>query len=222
MKKLYFFLLLITTTAFSQTASDTLFLLKKKGHRVYVENNPSAVAYKDVLSFAVDRDGTTYNQSVDYLNKKYKTSATRFTTQGISGKWYPLYLHNGTYYLYSPCDFIYHHSFAIAFDGVTDLTPEGYAVNRLLNYTKTGNSHTLQLDGSFNGEFTRTIHIIDAERGIAVIEEKRGNGLPEYYLAVHSVTAANFPIIVNDCKGEKQSEYEFAEPDYKALLKNRK
>lgn len=217
------FSLCFAAGAFAQTPTDTIFLLKEKKpyHAVYIENNKAAASYKQVLDFTVTRDGLAYKQSIDYLNKKYPQPAQRYNTLGISGKWYPLYRYQGNYYLYAPCDNIYQGAFSIAFDGVTDMTPEGFVFSRITSFSKTGKSHTFVLDND-SGGMTRTIHIIDAEKGIAVIEERSGTNAPEYRLAVHSVTAASFPLIVNDCNGEKQAEYEFDKPDYQALLKNRK
>lgn len=223
---LILFSLCFAAGAFAQTPTDTIFLVKEKTrnayHAVYIENNKSAAAYKEVLDFTILRDEQLYRQSINYLSKKYTQPTQRYSTLGISGKWYPLYLYEGGYYLYAPCDYMNHHPFSIAFDGVTDLTPEGFAISRINAFSRQGSSYTFTLDGSFYGEIVRTIHVIDAEKGIAVIEERSGNGAPRYRLAVHSVTAPNFPLIVNDCRGEKQAEYEFAEPDYKTLLKNRK
>lgn len=220
---LILFSLCFAAGAFAQTPTDTIFLLKEKKpyHAVYIENNKSAPAYRQVLDFNVIRDALSYRQSIEYLTKKYPQPAQRYNTLGISGKWYPLYLHQGSYYLYAPCDNIYQRVFSIAFEGITDMTPEGFVFSRITSFSKIGNSHTFVLDND-SGGLTRTIHIIDAEKGIAVIEERSGNGAPTYRLAVHSITAPNFPIIVNDCRGEKAAEYEFAKPDYQSLLKNRK
>ena len=223
---LILFSLCFAAGAFAQTPTDTIFLVKEKSrdtyHSVYIENNKLAPIYKQVLDFTILRDEQLYRQSIDYITKKYPQPAQRYNTLGISGKWYPLYQYEGNYYLYAPCDYMYHHPFSIAFDGVTDLTPEGFAISRINGFSKEGGSYTFSLDGLFYGETVRTIHVIDAEKGIAVIEERSGNGPPEYRLAVHHITAPNFPLIVNDCKGGKAAEYEFDEPDYQALLKNRK
>jgi hypothetical protein len=75
------------------------------------------------------------------------------------------------------------------------------------------------MTGSFNRQRRWIIHIIDDKKGIAVFEEKNGKEKPYYYLMIAAEKIRSVPLIVNNCKFNKQSELEFEQPDFERLIK---
>lgn len=214
----------LLTQVFGHTIkTDTTFLLKEdvdgKLHTIFIDKNKNSKFYPSISHFEFGLfDNENYKISLDYLAKTNQTLTKRksiipWTT------WVTLKQYKKQFYVYHPCDFLYHFRQSINDTTFIDWTGEGPNANKIISSKKIDSkTYELQLDGIYEKTRTIKIHIIDGKLGIAVFEQKSNNNDVEYYLMIAGGKIRNVPVIVNYCPTQKQMEFDFEEPDYKELL----
>jgi len=66
---------------------------------------------------------------------------------------------------------------------------------------------------------TANVFFVDWKRQIAVLDNGLEDPTFRYTLMVGADKARSLPIIVNDCRTEKEMELEFDRPDFEKILK---
>ena len=202
---------------------DTTFIFKEKidgeFQTIFIDNNKDSKFYGDISHFNFQNfDEGSYKISTDYL-KKNKQALTKTKPVITWTNWVTLKQYKGNFYVYHPCDFLFHFRQSINDTSFIDWTGEGPVANKIIEQKKI-NSTTfeLRLTGVYHQDRKITVHIIDPEKGIAVFEVATAGIEKEYYLMIAADKIKSVPVIVNDCPTQKQSELEFDKPDFKALL----
>ncbi|WP_334124272.1 hypothetical protein [Empedobacter brevis] len=130
-----------------------------------------------------------------------------------SENYVPIYLYNGKYYLYKPCDGYNDKNILINNKSVTINTGEDQyfeILNKIKNKQKT-------LYILVNQNINTELEIKKINKKIYVIKFNN-----EYYLMTSSNQIKKFPIIVNDCSKEKVNEFTFDNFDAKSLFESTK
>ncbi|NCI48599.1 hypothetical protein GWC95_01600 [Sediminibacterium roseum] len=211
-------------SAAAQSKKDTVFLMKNftsegNRHIIYIESNPKSWAYTKALE--KDFDPETYNMFLKDAVEEYKAVPGKHKLPQFSKNWYPLYLYKGKYYVYYPSDNCVNNWVSIN-DSTVVLTAgcEGPYPAVIQQITmKEQNKLTMDLTDPIFGRVTMTIHLINLQRGIAIIESKLSSGEIKYQLVVDEKKFRSFPIIVNYNPKEKSHEFEFEPIDYQKLLR---
>lgn len=127
--------------------------------------------------------------------------------------------HNDEFYVYHPCDFIFHFKQSVNDTTFIDWTGEGPVANKIIEQRKIDNkTYEFILTGIYDNERKVIVHIIDFKKGIAIFEQITNKSEKTFYLMIAAETIKSVPIIVNQCQKYKQKELEFKEPDFKSLL----
>jgi len=193
---------LITCKIFAQNESDTIFLLKGKGHSIYLEPNKNSVNYDYLSNFS-------------QLQLKNETAKIL----GLQTKWIPLYLYKGDYYLYQPCDL--GTSSRVSFSN-SEISIEGHEI-----YNFKTNSGLIKVDDSYyklaynafeKSNICIEIHIIDNPKGVAVFKFITNDNKISYNLMVDSEKFKAFPLIVNNCRFNRTIEFGFDILDFEGLI----
>lgn len=210
--------------AAAQVKKDTVFLMKNftsegSRHIIYIESNPKSWAYTKALE--KDFDPETYNMYLKEAVEKYNAAPGKHKLPQFSKNWYPLYLYKGKYYVYYPSDNCVNNWVSIN-DSTVVLTAgcEGPYPAVIQHITmKEQNRLTMDVTDPLFGSVTMTIHLINLQRGIAIIGSKLSSGEIKYQLVVDENKFRNFPIIVNYNPNGKSEEFEFDPIDYRKLLR---
>lgn len=161
--------------------TDTIFLLKTTNNSVYIEPDINSVQAK-ILTKTKDRN--TY---------------------------IPIYQYRGKYYLYAPCDWIWHKTITIRNDSVVIRMGEEIISYKIQNKKK-GNYH-LQDSG-----VKLSIKIIDKKKGTSIVKLGSPNSADNYFLMVNAYKSGKYPVIVNSCPYNKAEEFEFDNIDLEKLF----
>ena len=224
LQKLFSFLsLLLPSISLAQTATDTIYIVPpQNNHSIYIESNKASRLYNRILAFDFREDDPTYSSYLAYLQEKYEEPLPEQDLEDIPRQWCPLYLYEGNYYLYSPCDYYNQYLLSFTNNAVIDYTGEGPMPGRINLFRKEdGSTYVFSVDSWFAPERTLILHIVDRDKGIAVMEETVPDAPPLYMLIVSADKARNYPIIVNDCRYDGNDEFEFEQPDFEELLESR-
>ncbi|MDF2456307.1 MAG: hypothetical protein K0R51_2300 [Cytophagaceae bacterium] len=215
-----FFLCGHTVSLIAQSTSRTY--IKKEGvngetHSIYIENDRTSTYYNKILDFGFGGfDQASYDNSLEYLKEKNivlsKTHIIDLPTEWITLKQY-----KDKFYVYHPCDFLFHYKVSINDTTFIDWTGEGTNGSKIISYNKINDqAMELKLTGIYEPSRTLIIHWIDRINGIAVFENTVNN---DYNLMIDASKIKKVPIIINYCPTQKEMELEFDTPDYKKLLK---
>ncbi len=217
--------------AANQTKKDTIFLqrdlstgIKTLYHAVYIDTNRNSIFYKELADFSFDK-----YENMDEYNKQLKEKGIhlhKVTTPGLPVEWVPLYLYKNKYYVYSPSDKgelnrrILNDSLLIFWSIEGPIPYVLLSVKKVNEQTYTVHTKDVFVQA---GDFFRpeivNIYMIDPEKKIAVWEYKSLNQKEytyELYIARESIQ--KFDMIVNYCKTDKMSEFNFDTPDFTKLL----
>jgi len=203
---------------------DTTFLFKKmvggELHTVFIDNHADSKYYDPISYFGFRSfDERSYQYSTAYF-KKHNLTLTKVKPVIASTQWVALEQYKGDFYVYHPCDFNAHSRKSVNDSTFIDWTGEGPVANKILEQRKIDNkTYLFKLTGIVHPERTLVIHLIDPQKGIAVFEESTAGEEKGYYLMIAADKIKSVPIIVNYCDRQKQVEWQFGEPDFKALLK---
>lgn len=94
--------------------------------------------------------------------------------------------------------------------------PYAYLINTYMQVNK--NTFDFGVKSAYRTITKFRLHIIDWKRQIAVLDNGIGDGDSRYTLMVGADKARNFPIIVNDCRTNKEDELDFDTPDFEKIL----
>ena len=128
-----------------------------------------------------------------------------------SESYLPIYLYNGKYYLYKPCDAYNDKNVIINDKSVTINTGEDQYFD-ISNKIKTRQKVSYIL---INQNINTELDIKKITKKVYVIKFNN-----DYYLMTKSDKVKKFPIIVNDCPNEKVNEFKFDNFDAKTLFES--
>lgn len=205
-------------------SKDTVFIQKDSllgtAQSIYFDKNKNSKFYDKITYFHfLQFDKESYKYSLDYL-KENKLTLTKNKPIIPWAKWVTLKQYKGTLYAYHPCDFYTH--FRSSFNDTTyiDWTGEGPVANKIIKQKKiNNNTYEFTLTGIYDKDRKLVIHIIDRNKGIAIFEITNNGAGKNYYLMISADKIKSVPLIVNNCKTQKQLELYFDEPNYIELLK---
>ena len=202
--------------------ADTTFLLKELNHSIFIDKSKKSKFYNHISNFrfgTFDRD--SYNTSLKFLKDK-GIKLTKNNIGDLPKKWIILKYYKKNFYTYYPSDFYSHFKVSITDTAFIDYGGEGPMANKILKYEKIdGNTFSFLLTGIEKSKRKLDVHIIDKQKGIAIFKELNGDKDKQYYLMIDATKIKQLPIIVNYCNTQKQSEFDFDEPDFKKLLKTK-
>ncbi len=223
-KSLLLIFFVIPLQIFAQEG-DTIFLSKstEKGtaQSVFIDTNRNSKFYP-TTSFQFDkRDSLSYFTSIENL-KKNKIALAHQTPVIEWTKWLDLKIYKGNYYAYHPCDFNSFHALSINDSTLINWKGEGPEAVKIIAQKKIDSStYYFNLTGQYHDHVELLIHIIDADRGIAIMEGRDEEGGSGYNLMIAADKIRSVPIIVNNCETEKQAEWNFEQVDFKKLLRKK-
>ena len=211
---------------------DTFFLSRYKApeiyNAVYIDKGRSSVAYHRLTDFRLSADDRKTLQS-NYAAALSDTPA--YLSQclpvpqkllGIPQEWLPLHKYKGQYYLYEPCDEGAIHRQIIRPTMLVRWYADGPSPQLLESITQPEPGMywiVTYVCGPEGKDPTVTIiHLIDAQRQLAVWEYPGKENGYSYELMVSKAGAKYFDAIVNRCDGARAGEYDFETIDFAALL----
>lgn len=150
--------------------------------------------------------------------KKSSTKAQLLTSLKNENKYISLNKHQDNYYLYAPCDWMYHHEITIKEDSVFMLFGEPDAYKIIQKNIDKRNITTYKLQNEFLSDVSLSVKVLDQEKGISVLNFRRASN-NHYFLMVNSSKINQYPIIINDCPDTKVEEFEFDEIDAEKLFR---
>jgi hypothetical protein len=189
---------------------------------IFIEHNRNSDKYQGISSFTFSRfDSINYEMSIDYLHSNNFVLTHITISDELPKKWILLNLYKSDYYVYYPCNFLYHHKVIIADTTYVDWRGEGPEANKIVSFQKIDNkTFVFKLAGYNRHNQELKIHIIDKTNGIAVFEEVLPDRENIFYLMISADKIRNMPIIVNECIGEIQDELDFDLPNFEELIRN--
>ncbi|MCW3071801.1 MAG: hypothetical protein JWO44_1691 [Bacteroidetes bacterium] len=219
--------ILIIGTSFQlpgqSNGNDTTFIFKDtvdgELQTIFIDNNRESKFYDDISRFTFQQfDNDSYKISTDYFREN-KLVLTKMKNVIPWTNWVTLKQYRDSFYVYYPCDFLYHFRQSINDTTFIDWTGEGPVANKITEQKKTGNqTYQIDLTGIYDKDRRLVIHIINLKKGIAVFEEITNGKNNGYYLMIAADKIKSVPIIVNYCPTQKQTELKFEMTDFKKLL----
>ena len=194
-------------------SSDTVFIKKDSllgtSQSIYFDSNRNSKFYDRINNWEFDKyDSTSYKYSIDYF-KDYNLILAKRTPIIPFTNWIILKQYKGKYYVYHPCDLLFHFKVSINDSTFIDWTGEGPVANKIIRQKKiSDNKYKFKLSGINSKKRVLKIQIIDSNKRIAVFTEKKGRADKNRYLMIASDKIKSVPIIVNSCI-EKQNELQF-------------
>jgi hypothetical protein len=194
---------LIIPKLLAQKESDTIFLLREKGHTIYLEPNKNSFNYVSLSNFS-------------HMELKNET----FQILGLQSKWIPLYSYKSKYYLYLPCD--------LGTGSRISFSNNRISFEEFEIYSFAIDSKIKKIDDTYYRftykDFEKKsvcleIHIIDSKKGIALFKFISENRKISYRLMVSSENLKEFPLIVNNCISNRTKEVRFDEINFEKMLK---
>lgn len=206
-----------------ESHSDKTFLSKDtiegELQSIYIDFNSKSELYKRIAYFQLlDFDDESYQYSLDYF-KENKLELSKVKPLIPWKNWVSLKQYKGEFYVYHPCDFLFHFRQSINDTTLIDWTGEGPLANKIIEQQKIDrNTYSFLLNG-INGQNRKIIiHIINAEKGIAVFEETSSGCVVNLYLMIAAEKITSVPLIVNNCPYQKQRELIFDAINFQSLL----
>lgn len=214
----------ITFHGFGQLVEkDTTFIFKDMVNgelqSIYIDYNPNNDYYDRLAACKfLNFDEESFRNSLDFFIEN-NIKLTKKKPLIPYKNWVSLKQYHHKYYVYYPCDFLFHFSQTINDTTFIDWTGEGPLANKIIEQKKVDrNTYMFELTG-INGLYRKIIvHIIDAEKGVAVFEELTNGCVVNYYLMIATEKITTVPIIINNCPSQKQRELSFDSIDVQTLL----
>lgn len=210
----------------AQTKKDTTFLVKEytsEGNRdiVYIDRDPNSWAYNKTLEKEVDPAAT--KMYLETAKQKYSVVPSKHRLPKLVKNWYPLHMYKGKYYVYYPSDGCVNNWVSIS-DSIVlqkmDCEEPYPFILESVNANASSTEIDFKLVHPIDGKMSMKIHVINSERGIAVIERLMNNET-SYQLVVDEKKIKKFPIVVNYNPDERSDEFMFDNVDFKKLLKKK-
>lgn len=169
--------------------NDTIFLEKTDANSIYIESNKNAVL-PSILRSVKNEDGYSSIQ-----------------------------MYKGKYYLYVPCDWMWHNRIKIHKDSVEINMGETDSF-KIEKRKKKNKKQTIfySLQNPSNFKANLSIRTINEKEGIVIIRFNYIENPEFYFLAVDNSKIDNYPIIVNECPYFKSKEFSFDELDLKEMF----
>lgn len=208
---------LLTSPLFGQmNIVDTVFIQKDSvlgtAQSIYFDYNRNSKFYDQLNYWTFDKfDTLTYLHSLDYLKEK-NFNLNKSTPVISTQKWVSLYKYKGKYYVYKPCDFLFHYKVSINDTTYIEWTGEGPVANKIIEQKKLNSStYQFKLASYFNEDLILTIHFIYRKEGIAVFKQANNSNQKEsfQFLMIAADKIKSVPIIVNNCEFQKEGEFNF-------------
>ncbi|MDR2915761.1 MAG: hypothetical protein LBV74_13155 [Tannerella sp.] len=202
--------------------NDTLFIKKDSLYSIFIDTTGNPVYYEKLADFSMDGyEKDSYEETLKQLKAK-NGELTAWEPDEFPRKWRDLYLYNGEYYIYYPCDFCGNYRICVTDTTFIDYMCDGAVANKIQEYKKLDDStFYFRITSPVNtNDRLLTIHLIDAARGIAVFQTDLFSGESVYNLMVDVEKLRKFPVIVNKCDQWKVLEMNFPEPDFEQLIKD--
>jgi hypothetical protein len=227
-------LMLLVSCSYNTTLKskqpDTLFIDRPRFnapnisyHAFFIDTTGNPDLYMDIADFSFGSfDTAEFESSLNYLQRQ-KLNLSRKEINGLPRNWVKVQMYKGRIYAYVPSDFCSHYKFRITDTACIDFTVEGPCASSINQYRKQdNNTFRFDLSGQYRKKRELIIHIIDAEKGIAVFEDI--NHDPEwkrhdYFLMANADHLRKLPVIVNFMDSSRQEELEFDTLDLRSLLK---
>jgi hypothetical protein len=217
MKLKYILIILFIGVSFQLLAQkaikDTIFILKDtvEGHvqTIFIDDNRESLLYEEISHFEFQHfDKISYNNSIDYF-KEHNITLTKAKPVIPLTNWVTLKQYKGQYYVYHPCDFLFHFQQSINDTTFIYWTGEGPVANKIIEQKKINSgTYKFLLTGINDHNRSLIIHILNKKKGIAIFEEKVGERRTVYFM-IAANKIRRVPIIVNHCPKQKQLELEF-------------
>ncbi len=220
----------IAQTQSATPPDDTLFIhrevTKDMYHAIFIDKSDSSIFCKRLCDFTFNTfDSAAYFVNYKHLKKQEPEAFKAVNTTDLPEHWLPVYSYKENYYLYAPSDwgnarkrilndsaFVYWYM-----DGPFPLPLKG------AKQVSSG-EHLIAFKNVFNNHAPASalrIHEINATTQLSIFEFSHGSQEKEYKLFVPVKHSAQYPIIVNYCKDQKQMEFEFDAIDFEKLLDKR-
>jgi len=197
-----------------ENSNDTVFIQKDSllgtAQSIYFDSNRNSKFYDRINYWEFNQyDTASYKYSTDYFKENNLILTKRTPIIPIT-KWVKLKQYKGKYYVYRPCDGLFHFKASINDTTYIDWTGEGPDANKIIKQKKINNKiYKFKLTSIYNKDRVIKIHIIDRNKGIAVFTEKNRGAKRKRYLMIASDKIKSVPIIVNNCETYKQVELRF-------------
>jgi hypothetical protein len=197
-----------------ENSNDTVFIQKDSllgtAQSIYFDSNRNSKFYDRINYWEFNQyDTASYKYSTDYFKENNLILTKRTPIIPIT-KWVILKQYKGEYYVYKPCDFLFHFKVSINDTTLINWTGEGPVANKIIEQKKVDNAtYKFKLTGINNKDRVLKIHIIDRNKGIAVFEELNKGADKNRYLMISADKIKTVPIIVNNCETYKQIELGF-------------
>ncbi|MBL0913279.1 MAG: hypothetical protein IBJ09_13000 [Bacteroidia bacterium] len=222
MRKFLLSAMLISAGRFLYAQADTVFIQREYVddvyHAIYIDDHKDSKYYGYIADFTFsDWDSASYRESLVSLKGIRKRSISKT----LPRQWCELRAYKGKYYLYAPSDWGNNSRLIISDTTLIEFNMDGAYASRIDSIGSPAlNTWELRLTAFDNFRTKLRIHMIDAEKRLAVFESDADEYTgPGYYrLMVAADHIRNFPIIVNYCREMKQLEYEFEKIDFEQLL----
>lgn len=194
-KNLVLFLILFSTYGFSQN-SDTVFIKKETGHKIYKIQNRSSDLYNDISNFKEFE--TDHNEKISQI--------------GLNSSWIRIHKYDGKYFLYGPCDWCNNTRLQIG-DNFMQIRGCELTTYKIISAEKINQREYKITYVALSGKKRKTvlkIKEINSEYNIYEFSYSDGIDLSKM-LFIKDSDYKNFDIINNECKNEKSIELKFEE-----------
>lgn len=169
--------------------NDTIFLEKTEGNTIYIEPNINAVQ-ASILRQVKEEHGYSSIQ-----------------------------VYQGKYYLYAPCDWMWHRTIKIHKDSVEiDFGEKDYFKIEKRKKKRKKQIISYNLQNQYNTKANLSIRTISEKDGIAIIKFSYNGNSVFYFLAINNSKIDNYPIIVNECPYYKSKEVSFDKLDLEKMF----
>lgn len=202
---------------------DTQFLFRSPAgmpfHAVYIDTKPDSWNKRELLKTSENIELELKHIQSARTDWFGDTSASPLAFRhDLGGAWLPVYLYDGKYFLYFPCDWGTNEVFwvtdsCIAFkemDGIYD-----YSFFSAKAYPGHGFEFGLNLkqEDSLLSSFIRIGRVRGVE-GLYRMQFKHATGKSDYRYCTPVANAHLFDLIVNDCRSQKAEEFLFEPVDW--------
>ena len=192
-KNLVLILILFSTYGFSQK-SDTVFIKKENGHKIYKIQNRTSDLYNDISNFKeFEKDN---NEKISQI--------------GLNSRWIRIHKYNGKYFLYGPCDWCNDTKFQIGDNSIQirgcELTTYKITSAKQINQREYKIAYV-----PLSGKKRKTVlKIKEINSQYNIYEFSYNKGIDRSkMLFIKDSDYKNFDLINNECKYEKFPELEF-------------
>lgn len=206
----------------AQHASDTLYYsgVDKNGsvNTIYIERDRTSGRYQNIPIITFDSfDSSAYSEGLNYIADS-NVAIKKHVLKDVPRAWTYLVPYRDSFYVYKPCNYLWTNMVSISDSVYINQTGADLLVYAITTYQRHNRkTFSFELFGGYQAASSVTIHIIDAKRGIAIFEEKRGETI-DYFPMIDVSKMCRMPLMVNDCVGDMPEEYNFPDVDFSQFI----